>query len=77
MAKQNDDGLRVTIRITGTSLSREICGMMRGLLYVNGNSDGQSKKDSEFKRGVTIEFGTPPMACKFVNDAESLFRKRV
>ena len=51
--------------------------MLRGLLYVNNNSNGRFKKDAEFKRGVTIEFGTPPMALKFVNDANALFRRRV
>ena len=51
--------------------------MLRGLLYVNGNSDGQQKKDADFRRGVTIEFGTPPMAIKFLDDVEALFRRAV
>lgn len=75
--RQYEDGFRVTIRLEGPKLTREICGMLRGLLYVNGNSNGQSRKDADFKGGVTIEFGTPPMARKFVDDVEALFRGRV
>jgi len=77
MVEDDNDGFRVTIRLSGTPLSQEICGMLRGLLYVNGNSNGQLKKDAEFKRGVTIEFGTPPMALKFVNDVNALFHPHV
>ena len=77
MINRDENGFRVTIKLDGTTWTQEICGMLRGLLYVNGNSNGQSKKDTEFKRGVTIDFGTPPMARKFVSDVEALFRRRV
>lgn len=77
MADNDKDGLNVTVRLTGYARTREICGMLRGLLYVNGNSDGQREKDAAFKRGATIEFGTPPMAVKFVDDVGALFRRRV
>ncbi|WP_287381064.1 hypothetical protein [Ralstonia sp.] len=77
MPTEDEDGFRVTIKLDETMHTQEICGMLRGLLYVNGNSNGQSKKDADFKRGVIIEFGTPPMARKLVGDIEALFRRRV
>jgi len=73
----DDEGCRVTIKLSGADLTQEICAMLRGLLHVNGNSDRTPKKDVQFKRGVILEFGTAPMARKLVNDIEVLFRRRV
>lgn len=77
MTKNDEDGFNVTVKLKGDALSQEICGMLRGLLYVNGNSDRQQKKDADFKPGVTIQFGTPPIAAKFMNDVKALFRRGI
>ncbi len=77
MANSDPEGHFVTITLLGVERTREICAMLRGLLFANGNSNGQSTKDMKFKRGVAIEFGTPPMAEKFIADVNALFRKRI
>lgn len=77
MTEGHENALWVTVELQGKQQTREICGMLRGLLYVIGNNNGRAKKDAEFKRGVTIEFGSAITAQKFVDAIEDLFRKRV
>ena len=65
----------VRVTVSGDERLDELCSILRGLLYCNGNSNGQAKKNKEFRKGVVIEFGTGPKARDFMG-AVNFFLKR-
>jgi hypothetical protein len=67
----------VIVTVRGADSLNEICSMLRGLLYANGQSSGQTTKNREFRDGAVIAFGAAPMARKFIGSVEALFSKSV
>lgn len=43
----------------------QLCGLLRGLLYAVGNSDGHTRKNQDFYGGTVIDFGSPAIATEF------------
>ncbi len=69
--------LKVRATVSGDERLDELCSILRGLLYSNGNSNGQATKNKEFKRGVVIEFGTSPKARDFIESADFFLKKPI
>ena len=65
----------VSITVLAGERTDEICSMLRGLLYSNGNSSGQATKNREFLGGTVISFGAGPKARDFMTAVKALFSK--
>ena len=75
--RENNDRMRLPVRIDGEADINAICYALRGLFAANGNSDGQTKSNQEFRRGVIVTFGSGPFAGLFLDSVEQVIRKRV
>jgi hypothetical protein len=65
------------VRVDGEADLNAVCYALRGLFAANGNSDGQSKSNQQFRRGVVVTFGSGPLAGLFLDSVEQVIRKRV
>ena len=73
----NNDSMHLHVRIDGEADLNAICYSLRGLFAANGNSDGQTKTNQQFRRGVLVTFGSGPLAGLFLDSVEQVIRKRV
>jgi len=67
----------VFVKVEEDDRFNELCSMLRGLLYANHNSAGQTTSNRQFKNGVTIEFGAGPSARDFVKSIRYFLKKRI
>ena len=59
MTAEDDDFRSVLlIKVTADKIETEqICAILRGLLFSQGQSDGQTKKNKDYKSGCRVNFG--------------------
>jgi len=62
--------------LTGAEID-QLCCVLRGLFYSNGQSDGQTTKNNQFRAGTTVRFGAAPMAKEFIKSVRRFLKSSV
>lgn len=75
--QNNNDRMHLYVRVDGDADINAICSALRGLFVANGNSDGHTKSNQQFRRGVVVTFGSGPLSALFLRSVEQVIRKRV
>jgi hypothetical protein len=73
----SDYRTKLYVRVRAEEHLNSICSALRGLLHANGQSDGQTKTNQQFRRGVEIEFGTGPSVEAFLETVDAVIRRKV
>lgn len=72
-----DFRMKLFVKVEGKEDFDAICSALRGLFYSNGQSDGRTVTNKQFRDGVEIEFGGNPSLQSFRETVRKIIRRRV
>ena len=77
----DEDHPHLFIRISDsgweTGEHNQLCSIVRGLLHANGQSNGQTLKNPQFKSGRVIDFGGGPAKLRFVASVKRFLKRSI
>jgi len=74
-----DPDLYIKVDFTGMDAREvdQLCAILRGLFYSNGNSNGQGLKNGAFKSGKIVSFGAGTKKIEFVNSLQRFLNHEI
>lgn len=69
---------KVRITIQSGEKMNEICSVLRGLMYaIDSRKTPIRKKNKSFQKGFVHDFGTGPMARRFIEEVNCFLKKKI